>query len=599
VGMASSNSSIASVPSQVTVPAGASAVVVTVTGNKAGPASITATLSRAIANATVTAAEPAPLPPALGTAVPTFHCMGLYWKPPSVPGSGYTVCEYRKAGDAAWIRGPDMWYDSRNNECRGSVFYLDPDTAYEFQFSLVPGTPLASATGATWSETFPEGEQVLVPNQNTELQITAGGTPAAYKVYKPAVGGGVIDAGSAASGNIPQCISISAPYVIIRGLTLKNAQQHGIRLFAGAHHVVIENNDISNWGREDPRITSIMGANGWKIQRNQDSGIFAYAVPGLTNLVVQKNKIHDPRFGANPWDIGHPLGANGVCWEECGGNNVIRCNEIYQDPASGNTKYFMDGIGGGDNFSNLGFPGRDSDIYGNKVIGVMDDGIEAEGGGMNVRVWSNYIDKSATGVATTQVNFGPTYILRNVHNRARHFFLTRTWDNDDRMYFAKAATVNASGGGKRFVYHNTTLQHDPLPGLVQTQGVGAGLSGLKEAEPLTNTRSRNNIWHTWKDNWPGVAEVGSGNDIAYELTNGWAPGTNIQTGKPIYKAGHGPNAEDTGKYQLDVGSPGLDNGEVIPGINDGFLGTAPDRGAHESGKPDMVFGVSATGNLKP
>ena len=50
---------------------------------------------------------------------------------------------------------------------------------------------------------------------------------------------------------------------------------------------------------------------------------------------------------------------------------------------------------------------------------AWDGGIEAEGGGQNVRVWGNYINNTATGVATTPVAIGPTYVFRNVYNRSR------------------------------------------------------------------------------------------------------------------------------------------------------------------------------------
>ena len=49
--------------------------------------------------------------------------------------------------------------------------------------------------------------------------------------------------------NVPVNITVNASYVIVRGFTLKNAQQHGILIDKNQHDVIIEDNDISNWGR--------------------------------------------------------------------------------------------------------------------------------------------------------------------------------------------------------------------------------------------------------------------------------------------------------------------------------------------------------------
>ena len=68
-------------------------------------------------------------------------------------------------------------------------------------------------------------------------------------------GPATLDANNAVDWNVV----VSAPYVIVRGLTLKGAKRDGIRLLAPAHHVVIEDNDISNWGRWDGTTTPTAG----------------------------------------------------------------------------------------------------------------------------------------------------------------------------------------------------------------------------------------------------------------------------------------------------------------------------------------------------
>src|SRR5258705_7787733 len=64
-------------------------------------------------------------------AVPTFESIGLYWAPPSNPGSAGCSVIFRRTGDASFRQGLSMWYDPATAECRGSLVQLDPGTTYE------------------------------------------------------------------------------------------------------------------------------------------------------------------------------------------------------------------------------------------------------------------------------------------------------------------------------------------------------------------------------------------------------------------------------------------------------------------------------------
>src|SRR6185295_7354742 len=439
--------------------------------------------------------------------VATFHSIGMYWTSPGASSSGCRM-QFRKKGDSAWRDAMDMWFDGRNSECRGSIVQLQPGTQYEVQMGL-PGQSFKKGLAvATWSESFPIAQTITLPaSSSSTLSITTGGSASGYVLYQAATGGSTIDV---ANGK-PNNIVISAPYVIVRGLTLKGAQQDAILITNGAHDVVIENNDISNWGR-----LNYTNSSGWQVGIDMDSGIRCKNASGFERGIVQRNRIHDPRYGANSWDWGHPAGPNAISMYECGGNNVIRHNEIW---SSGPQHYFMDAIGGGNNDSNKGFPGADSDIYGNKVQHAWDDGIEAEGGGQNVRVWGNYVDSTATGIATTPVALGPIYVFRNVYDRSRQRAL-KVPDEDDRNNGFKSGSWPKYGGGRRYVFHNTLLQREDRHARFPL-GAGGGLSAAGRDQPVTNTVSRNNIWIVWKHHWNSVNEgAGSGNDFDYDLYNG-------------------------------------------------------------------------------
>ena len=518
------------------------------------------------------------LPSTNTKAVPTFQSAGLYWKPPSNPGAAGCEVRYRKTGDSAWKQGLALWYDSRNGECRGSIVNLAAGSEYEVQLALPGQSPSAALKTTTWPESFPIAKTVQVPSGAQTLNITEGGTASGYVLY---TGPATLDAADAQTNNVV----ISASYVIVRGLTLKGAKQDAVSIKEGATDVVIEGNDISEWGRYSRTNTE-----GWKIGMNKDAGIATWcnSAPATKRVIIQRNKIHHPRYGANSWSEGHPLGPNAIFSHDCGGEYVIRYNEIYSEWS----RYFNDAIGGESNFSDRGVPNADSDIYGNRISHAWDDGIEAEGANRNVRIWSNYLDETATGIATTATHVGPVYVFRNVQNRSRMYSQVPL-DQDSRNGFAKSGSTSSYGNGRRYVFHNTTLQATP-GGTQYPLGVGNGLKGNSN-QPMSNTVSRNNIFHVWKSWWPSIIDNGgSGNDLDYDLVNGSVSAysgaePNRAVGTPIYQPGHGWQSGAGGLYQLAPSSPGYARGVKLPDFNDDVA--APDMGAHQSGKPAMKFGV--------
>src|SRR3954464_6400991 len=521
-------------------------------------------------------------PSAPPRAAPTFESIGLYWAPGANPGAAGCQVQYRKAGDTAWKQGLALWYDSRNAECRGSLVQLAPGTSYEVQFGL-PGQAFSwQLTSTTWSDPagWPIAKVVVVPSGTQTVNITEGGTSNGYVLYKAADGGSIIDVANAAD----YAITISAPYVIVRNFALKGARVDGVRLLAGARDVVIEDNDISNWGSYRATL-----ANGQQVGNDYQAAIRCESVSTLERVVIQRNRIHDPRYGANSWSYGHPMGPQGITFNYCGGNNVIRYNEI----TGADGHYYNDGIGGSDNISATGFPNYDSDIYGNVIQNTWDDAIEAEGGNRNVRIWGNYMDQTTTGVASAVTHWGPVYIFRNVYNRSRQLSEVPP-DSDDRNNFAKSGTDRKYGDGRRYVLHNTLLQADNA-GTTYPLGAGGGVAGTG-GDPLTNTVTRNNILHIWKAWWSSIDDGGGrGNDLDYDLANG-----NITAyrgaephgivGTPIYASGNGWPSFAAGMYQLDPASPGYGTAARIANFNDGYA--APDIGAHQSGTAAMCFGVS-------
>lgn len=673
-----------SMPTSVVVVAGQTTAVFQVQGLAEGVVTVTAGLNGTSDTSEVTirpveVPEPDPdpggggegewqLPSDIATAVPTFHSMSLYWSPPSgstITGEVVHV-EYKKSSEADdpanWKKGFPLWYDSTDRQARGSIVYLDSGTSYDFRLGVVDGVWTAGARRATWTEKldgtfggadFPTGTVTQLGNVSTTFSPQAG-TPTAWRVYE----NGTIDV----ANNSLFCMILSVPYILFRNIVFKGAQRHLVSLRTGTHHIVFEHCDFTQWGSKNQQLTdrrmvqsrvvngtTVFGPYhnqtlGYDIG-NQDACLHAFDQHNIDFLVLQYCKFHDPRFGSNPWDIGHPIGPSVLYTDESSGKQwVFRYNEVFSarthlTPDTNDVttfdKYLQD-VFIGDNFSaTTGCPADDSDVYGNFIQGVMDDGFECEGREVNVRVWNNFLDNISIGLASTQVSRGPIYFWRNVTYRSRFLFKRRAWtagdqssDNDDRGNFGKCASVTADcrnrGGGRRYFFHNTILQPPPrgIPGeVVSPIGLAGGISGLSpnpDPQPLQNTYSRNNIYQMWKSHW-GVfsAQGGTNNSSDYDMSSGNlgmpspnVVGANIMTQTaPTFKPGHGNAGVPTrsnpqGLFQLEVASPGLDDGQELFNFNKDFsggtyFGTAPDRGAHESGSRPFIYGVTGRGNGKP
>ncbi len=460
---------------------------------------------------------------------------------------------------------------------RGSIVHLEPATTYEIELTLAGTEQRTTLSATTWSEEFPVGQMVRISDRDTPLVITESGTPQAWRVYDGR--GATIDV----RHRYDACLTIDASYVIIRGLTLKGAGAEsntrrsaiGAIRIEGGHDILIEDCDVSDWGRLDSQT-------GFGF--NMDSAILSSSAT-LRRLIVQRCKLHHPTYDGSTWYEPeyptHTRGPQAISLFNTAGNHVIRYNECYSDLEH----MYNDVIGGGSNGSFRGSPGHDSDIYGNIVSHCWDDGLEVEGGNRNVRVWDNYITQCAMMIGNAATSIGPLYIWRNVCARSQ-------WKPDYHGgYFLK---MGFAGGehwmtGHQYIFHNTVFRADEwLP----TGGLGGD-------RIVKHTISRNNILHvrTPENRSASGAEQNVDNDFDYDLFNGRVPRDQEAhgvRGEPVYAAGAGFDpATNTGHFQLDPSSPGTGAGQPIPNFSQGYAGSAPDIGAHQRGAPRMRFGVAA------
>jgi hypothetical protein len=521
------------------------------------------------------------LPPSVQPrAVCTFQCISLYWSPNG--GDEDKICRvrYRPDGEQAWREALPLWFDGRNGEYRGSIVQLASGTTYAVRLDLSADGPTAELKATTWRETFPIARTIEVEDAvGKTLRADQSGTAQGYVLYTHR--SGAATATLDAADKVDQCVEVTASHVILRGLTLRSPRIHGIVLGDGSHDVIIEECDISGWGRVDK--------DGWGV--DYDSAVYSRFRP-LTRVIVQRNCLHDPRSNSNTWQEFregggkyHPMGPQGISFFDSAGNHVFRYNEFRTD----DDHFANDVFGGGPNRSLRGFPGADSDVYGNHLEGCWDDGLEMEGGSCNVRIWNNYIDRTMVKIAIAGLSVGPTYIFRNVAGSSH--FGHQGWGGGP---FLKMGGAPLTGGGRAYVFHNTILQPPGPPDARGTIGCDEGLCQSGGPE-LLSVVSRNNILHMRSDTVKAIRDASTQptHDYDYDLIRGMVVSAGKQEphgvlGAPVYEA-----SRATGDYSLAADSPGYDAGVVIPNFNDGFRGRAPDIGAFEAGSAPMEFGVNA------
>ncbi len=519
-------------------------------------------------------------------AVPTFNSIGLYWKPTGGCAARKVAVAYRVKGHEHWSEAQALWFDSNEHrppatehsaEYRGSIVSLQDGTDYEIKLSLQDG-PTRVLSTRTRSNDFKIIRKVTLPaTYNRKFEIFEGGNPEdGYILYEPAQG---MEAVWDVAGLYEHNLEIKASHVIVRGLTLKNARTHSIYL-DDVHDVVIDNCDISGWGR-----TRTDGQ-----ADNLNAAIYSRS-PVLKNIVIQNCDLHHPRSDSNSWQQNlpglkskHPEGPQGIVLYGGRGGHVIRHNRIYSDMEH----MFNDGMGEVHNFSYAGFLVRDSDVHDNFISHCWDDALEIEGAAMNVRVWNNYMDMTYGAIGAAVPSLGPVYFFRNVYARSRKHEGTRINDLSGHYMFKIGNESAFWSRGKMYIYHNTTLQPAPFEAsTMRSSGAQAGIVYTSPKKKQENISSRNNILHMRRPNDWSIKnpQKTSSNDFDYDLYDGRVAFKDHSESHGIQASPQFERAPD-GRLWLRPQSPGHDAGVRLPNFNDHYVGKAPDMGAVEHGSTE-------------
>jgi len=227
------------------------------------------------------------------------------------------------------------------------------------------------------------------------------------------------------------------------------------------------------------------------------------------------------------------------------------------------------------------------DFYRNTVTGVCDDFLELDGFSRNVRVFDNTMRGCLSGISIAQAVHGPTWVVRNViADSGRSTAATLPPHFEGYPVKTNGGDDHGTTGWALFA-HNTAV----------TTAARTNAFRVQEAK-WSRLVFANNIWAGTRDGFVFWRDAISPLDIRRDIVFA-STGATLKIGQRGFTDGQSAadafspfagvivanpqlsNPAD-GDFRPLPGSPAIDAGQVIPGINDrGFAGAAPDIGAIE------------------
>jgi Right handed beta helix region len=486
--------------------------------------------------------------------------------------------EFRVAGTAGWRPAlPLVRVDyNGSNMLAGSMLFLTPNAAYEIRltltdpdgggdvqtvvvttrlvpvmpvsgrsFHVVPGSGGGDGSIANPFRGVTAGEAVAQPGDiflvhggsyGGRITFTKPGTSTSYVVWKGAGDGEALFAG----------IDVSASYVWLEGLTLRD-QPFALMSKNAPTGVVISRCSFFN---NHYSIYLQRGGSNWYIADNTIVGDTPYWTESLDGEGIELN-------GYSVESFGHVVAHNSI-------SNVA------------------DGISNGT---------YNIDVFGNDIFDTSDDGFEGDPGGVNIRVWENRIHNAAhNGISYQPQNGSPWYILRNqLVGFMEAPFKFRT---TDRSVVAHNTIVMWS---KMICCNDAHL----LRSIVKNN-LWVSVSGGQIWDFGSNVKDWRSDFNNDGFDWGASTAPFRYGGVVYSSLAGLAAASGLETnGRQINRtncfaafdvSGPAPVPIPPQYMTLKAGCGAVDAGAILPNINDGFTGSAPDLGAYELGQPLPTYG---------
>ncbi len=492
---------------------------------------------------------------------PTIANLAIEW---AIKGddnqNGVVTVQFRKKNEKTWHQGMPLFRIPAGqykeftwvNKHSGSIFDLNPDTEYEIVLKL--NDPDGGSTKKTiTARTRP----VPVIDKNAEIINLKAGK---YDTLHTKSGTGkkpVVYSCKDGKATFKYIDLKNKKWVYISGLNVENEDKEGIG---------IQLNGAENCAVMWCTINSVYGVVAYK--------------PGATNCYIADNVI----TGTCVW-TNEAMGAHGKNLGEgiemTGPGNVICYNRVtgFRDCISTMEDQHV-------------VNQTCIDIYNNDIIAGVDDAIEADFCFSNCRIFRNRITNCFVGLSSQPGLGGPNYFFRNsMYNLTHGAFKLKRHSQGDVLMHNTVVKVGTGFGGNDsidFAWFRNNLAIGGPTGGINWGDYGAGEPyAANIIAPSKNCSFDYDAVGVFEV--PYIAKIGNKNfaevekhgteNILLEETF-----TNVDFPNPPVPERKIPDLRPKPNSKV------IDAGVYIPNINDGYVGSAPDCGAYESGQELPHYG---------
>jgi hypothetical protein len=490
--------------------------------------------------------------------------------------------EFRVTGTGPWRPAlPLVRVDyNGSNRLAGSILFLNANTPYEVRvtladpdgggevrvvsvatrsvpvmptggrtFHVVPGTGGGDGAitnpfrGIVAAEAVAQAGDIFLVHAGSyggRITLTKPGTSSRHIVWKGAGDGEALFAG----------IDVSASYVWLEGLTIRD-QPYALMSKNAPAGVVISRCSFFN---NHYSIYLQRGGSYWYIADNTIVGDTPYTTESFDGEGIELNGSFTDSFG-----------------------HVVAHNSITR---------VADGVSNGT---------YNIDIFGNDIFDTSDDGVEGDPGGANIRVWGNRIHNAAhNGISYQPQNDSPWYILRNqLVGFMEAPFKFRTTDRSVIVHNTMVMW------GRMLCCNDAHL----LRSIVKNN-LWVSVAGGQMWDFGGNTKDwRSSLDHDGFD-WGANTTPFRYGGVVYPSLAAFASASGLErNGRQVSRTscfatfnvpGPAPVTIPPQHMTLKAGCGAIDAGAVLPNVNDGYAGSAPDLGAYELGQTLPAYGPRPT-----
>lgn len=594
----------------------------------------------------------------------TLLCAGFEWKTGGDRNRNASVSvRYRKKGAAEWSEAQNLlrvggekiygheqrWIYTVPDGFAGSIFDLEPGTAYECRFELhdpdgVQGNPVETVWVQTRKEPQPwpdgrvyhvyplgyEGPRIEPAFTGLNEAYYGGGNTGDWWLVPDArvrAGDVILVHAGVYKGDLlnyvdPLALNFHGAYVLTakgtaeRPIAIKAAGDGEVifdgagayRLFdvmAADYHyfegLTIRNTQIAFYAG----LKHVKGCSGLTVKncRIEDVGIgvMTHSEESKDFYIADNTLIgrHDPDTLHGWYGFEHPAPLSSYYAVKVYGQGHVICHNAIS--------YFHDGIC----VDTHGLPEARQDqqcasidIYRNDLFNMSDDFIEADGGVHNIRVFENRgFNSYHAGLSAQPVFGGPVYFIRNILYQVPGTTLKLTirpagvlvYHNTFCAETAFVSTANAHFRNNLFMGANAQRPMISGTSLTTYSSLDYNAYNRKNGSPYRwrypSTDSLNNTDER-ELQWTEAPDLATFSQLTGFERHG------LETDYRIFRNVQPPDPKRPGKvytregldFGLRANAPVIDAGMRLPNINDRFHGKAPDLGALELGEVYPGYG---------